>query len=204
MTDSILLDARSHRLIASALIAGVSTVVAAAAHALAGGGSPSLAALATALVGSLVVGMIVVGSRMTHTRAAIGVVTDQVIFHSLFSFFGSGTSPTATGAHVHHTAHAPIELATSSAATLSLGAMIASHLGAAVLAYVMLRHSMGAIATAVRAVTLLVVRAWAMPSIDRSLPTPRQLRAQGQLDLPRFLTRPLLPDRRGPPLVAAV
>jgi hypothetical protein len=82
--------------------------------------------------------------------------------------------------------------------------MLVSHLGAAVVAYGMLRFGTVAIAAAVRAVALVVRRAWEVPSISGPRVVPLRLRARGQLVLPRAFTLTLLPDRRGPPLVAAV
>lgn len=203
--DDRLFDRRA-RLAAAGIVAVVSTTVAASAHALAGGGTPSLVAILGALTASTAVGMLVIGPRLTHTRIVAGVIVDQLLFHALFAFFGTQAAATSSGSvHGDHAnGHGMLDLAVGLSVPVSATAMLMSHLGAAVVAYGMLRFGTVAIAGAVRAVALLVRAAWVVPSISGPRIIPRRLRAHGQRVLPRSFTLILLPDRRGPPLVAAV
>ncbi|MCA1943344.1 MAG: hypothetical protein LDL15_07025, partial [Yonghaparkia sp.] len=91
MTADPRLIARRHRIGASLLVSIVATVVAAAVHAAAGGGIPSVPALVVALLLSLGLGMLAVGRRLTRGRTAVGVLIDQVVFHSVFAFFGTAS-----------------------------------------------------------------------------------------------------------------
>lgn len=202
MTRTDRLAERRLRLAASAVVALAATVVAAAAHAAGGGGIPSTAAVALALPISIALGMLVIGPRPSRVRLAAGVVVDQVVFHTLFSFFGAAGAGSAThssGAHAHHSA-ATLEL---SAAAESMSAlMVIAHVGAAVVAYALLRWGIHSIESALRAIVVAVMQA---------LDAPRPLAPQ--LDSPAAVRQFVLPPlggltqrlelRRGPPLALA-
>jgi hypothetical protein len=190
------LAARRSRVAASWLVGVVATVIAGAAHALGGGGTPSTAALATALVVSGLVGMFVIGARPSSPRILIGVAIDQAIFHSLFSFFAGAAAGTAAvgtaGAHAAHSA--PLSLASPAVAT---------H-GGASLPMALTHVAAGAVARVVRSLALRV--ATLLRDAPAAVPLPRTPRlASAALVLPRLggiLQR--LELRRGPPALAAV
>ncbi len=193
---------RRLRLGSSAIVALAATVVAAAAHAAGGGGIPSIAAVAIALPVSIGLGMLIVGPRPGRARLAAGVIVDQLVFHTLFSFFGAAGAGSAThsvGAHAHH-GTATLEL---SAAAESLTApMLLAHAGAAVLAYALLRWGLHSVEAAVRAVVIAVLQALDAP---RPLaPTPVSPATARQFVLPRLggLAQ-RLELRRGPPFALA-
>jgi len=199
------LTARRFRVIAACTIATVSTAIAAAAHLAAGGGTASMATLALALVVSGAVGMLVVGPRLTRTRTAAGVILDQLVFHTLFAFFGaSGASATDSNGG-HSVDHGMLALTVSDAATNSpVDAMIVSHIGAALIAYAMLRRGATAITSILIALTTEATRALAEPPVLTLLPVPQRLRAVGHPVEAICNARTILPPRRGPPVFAVV
>lgn len=203
------LAARRSRVAASWLVGVVATVIAGAAHALGGGGTPSTAALVTALVTSGLVGMLVIGARPSSPRILVGVAIDQAIFHGLFSFFagaaaGTGVASSA-GAHAAHTA--PLSLASPTVVahhTASLP-MALTHVAAGAVAFLLVRFGLDAITRVVRSLALRVAAAL-LRDAPAAVPLPRAPRlAPTALALPRLggiLER--LERRRGPPALAAV
>ncbi|UYN84637.1 MAG: hypothetical protein KIT89_05560 [Microcella sp.] len=195
---------RRHRVAASALVAVVATLVAASAHAIAGGGVPSIVAVAGALLVSVPLGMIVVGRRLTRARVAAGVALDQVVFHALFSFFGASGASTVASAGGHHGGHGMLEITLGASTTASTAAMVVSHLGAAVIAYAMLRHAVAALASIVAALGVALLRALEPELTLPPAPPPLRLRAHGHHAAHSFDALVRLPDRRGPPAPAVV
>lgn len=195
---------RRRRIAAAGIVAIVSVAIAAAAHAIAGGGTPSIVAIALALLIGAVVGMGVVGARLTRARAALGVAIDQAVFHTLFAFFGASTTATGVsneGAHVTHSVPVlDITQASTAAPTLS---MVITHLGAALVAYGMLRHGLAAIDAIAAALVTLLARALDPGMTVASLPSPPRPTpiADKRPGVTSDLVR--LPNRRGPPVLAA-
>lgn len=203
------LAARRSRVAASWLVGVVATVIAGAAHALGGGGTPSTAALATALVASGLVGMIVIGARPSSSRILIGVAIDQAIFHSLFSFFAAGSAAGAAaaspvGAHAAHTAPLALTIPTVAAHHTATLPMALTHVAAGVVAFLLVRFGIDAIARVARSLALRV--AALLRDAPAAVPLPRAPRlAPAALALPPLggiLQR--LELRRGPPALAAV
>ncbi len=202
MTVDTRLSERRHRTAAAALVAVVATSVAASAHALAGGGVPSVAAIALALMLSLALGMIAIGPRLTRTRTAVGVLIDQVVFHSVFAFFGPATSlVTHEAAHAHtHAETALLGVTEPSATAAPLAVMVASHLGAALFAYGMLRSGIRAIEAVLRSVARAVARALRLPDLT-TLPALPRVIATAIVARVRGI-HAQLPESRGPPMLA--
>lgn len=200
---------RRRRLAAAGAIAVVSVVMAAVMHAAMGGGTPSIVAVALALLASVAIGMLVVGPRLTRRRAAAGVLLDQAVFHALFAFFGPASIDAAAshGAHGIHgiPALGLVDAAVSApVAAAPLASMIVGHLAAAAVAYGLLRRGMraleaiaGALATAL---SRLLEPAAATPA---PLSSPLRLIPTRVAALTAATTLVLLPDRRGPPALAA-
>lgn len=137
--------ARRLRVASSALVAVVAITAAATAHGLAGGGIASAPALVTALLIGVPLGMLVVGRRLTVGRAAAGVVIDQAIFHGLFSFFGHAGSHTPSVGHAHHGVAGIGIDAPPAIGVVSAAPMVASHAGAAIIAFATLMYGRAAI-----------------------------------------------------------
>ncbi len=207
MTATSALAVRRQRLVASWLVAGVSTLVAAAFHTAAGGSSPSIVAIIAALVLSGGFGMLVVGRRLGRRRTAAGVALDQLMFHGMFAFFGA-SSPVAAhdGAHSASThAHAlPLSLGVdaSVAAAAPTIAMIAGHLAAAVVAYAFIRGGVAAVAACLAALLAAIARVLQV-YVAPGAPTVGRLVARGQHPaILRGTDAVRIPDRRGPPVFA--
>lgn len=205
MTADPRLIARRRRIGASLLVSVVATVAAAAVHAAAGGGVPSAPAVAVALMLSLALGTVVVGPRLSRGRTAVGVLTDQVVFHSVFAFFGSasvgGLAPVGH-AHTHDSAPFIASIAPGVASAPS-AVMIASHIAAAVVAYGMLRSGVRAVEKVVRAVARAVSRALHLPGPTAVPALPPQTISTFVVDRLRG-AHLRLPESRGPPALAVV
>lgn len=194
---------RRRRVAAAGIVAVVSVVIAAAAHAAAGGGTPSIVAIALALLIAGGIGMGVVGTRPSRVRVALGVALDQAVFHSLFAFFGASTAAGAHAADAHAAHGAPVLDAVVAATAAPTLAMIVTHLGAALLAYGMLRRGMSAIDAVAAALVTALARVLA-PTV--ALPArPATPHVSPVLDArPVLAAEPArLPDRRGPPALVA-
>lgn len=207
MTTTSALGLRRERLAASWLVAGVSTLVAAAFHTAAGGSSPSIVAIVAALVLSGGFGMLVVGRRLGRRRTAAGVALDQVMFHAMFAFFGASSPAVAHDAAqsaASHTHALPLSLSVdaSVAAAAPTMAMIAGHLAAAVVAYALIRVGVGAVAACLAALLTALARVLQV-DVAPGAPTVGRLVARGQHPaVLRGTDAVRIPDRRGPPVFA--
>jgi len=146
------LRARRLRAASSVLVAMVAIIAAATAHGLAGGSIASAPALVSALLIGVPLGMLVIGRRLSAGRAAAGVVIDQAIFHGLFSFFGHAGSHAPSLGHAHHGVAGVAIDAPGAVVALSAAPMVASHAGAAVVAFATLMCGRAAIERALASV----------------------------------------------------
>jgi hypothetical protein len=206
MTDIDRIADRRRRIAAAGIVAIVSVAIAAAAHAVAGGGTPSIVALMLAVLVGGTVGLGIVGARLTRARAAVGVVVDQAVLNALFTFFGASptaaTTSASTGdAHAAHSMATP-DLAQVATANPALS-MLMMHLGAALVAYGMLRHGLAAIDAIATALVTALARALdpavaVAPFVSTPLLTP------SDVDRPAIAAELVrLPGQRGPPALAA-
>lgn len=212
MTTTDRIADRRRRVAAAGVVATVSVVIGAAAHAATGGGTPSIVAIALALLVSGAIGMGVVGARPGRVRVAFGVVLDQAVFHTLFAFFGASgavAGPNGGGAHASHStlsapALTPSALdAVAGASTAPSLAMVVTHLGAAIIAYGMLHRGMSAVDAVAAALVTALERALAPHiGLPAAVSTPRLAPvAEARPALCADLVG--LPGRRGPPALAA-
>ncbi|MEN9621352.1 MAG: hypothetical protein RL499_1545, partial [Actinomycetota bacterium] len=169
-----------------------------------GGSTPSIVAIAVALVVSTGFGMLIVGPRLSRRRTAAGVAADQLVFHGLFAFFGTAT-PVSTleathgaGVHAHVGAITlPGDAATSTATPVVV--MIAAHLAAAMVSYALIRGGVSAVSACVAALLQILVRAVRVPLAPVAARVGR-LVARGQHPAAlRGTDAVRIPDRRGPP-----
>ena len=200
---------RRRRLAAAGAIAVVSVITAAVMHAAMGGGTHSIVAVALALLASGAIGLIVVGQRLTRRRAAIGVLLDQAVFHTLFAFFGPAIIGGAASRSAHDGHGMPAlgltETIVAASAVAPVAAMIVGHLTAAAVAYAWVRHGMVALESIAAALATAVARVLE-PATAAPITLPPRLRIAptrvARLSPLDALLR--LPDRRGPPAFAAV
>jgi hypothetical protein len=211
MQETDHLAARRFRVIAGWTVGIVSTSIAATAHMIAGGGTPSVAALTLALFVSGGVGMLIVGTRLTRGRTGVGVILDQFVFHTLFTFFGTSNAgaakpQNALSAFEPHGGNHGIFVLITPDATMnsSSAAMIASHIGAALVAYAMLRRGVAAIRSISAALAIAVSRAFKPVPVAIGLPGSRSTCAVRRLPIAVCNSRDVLPPRRGPPIFTTV
>lgn len=106
--------------------AWVATVVAAAAHTLAGGGAPSPAFVVAVGILASPFAVVLVGRRLAAWRVTATVLASQALFHAAFAVT-AGTDPATL--HGHHVTHLGGQL---SAVVLPDAPMLAAHVLAAV------------------------------------------------------------------------
>lgn len=130
------------RLTRGLLVAVLSTFLAGASHAIAGGGVPLLPAILAVVLGTLVC-VLLAGHQLTLPRATLGVAASQVLFHSLFSVFSGATvsSTVVSGGHAHGTVPQLAVPVALSPAHDQLGLfMLATHLTAGLLTILAVKY----------------------------------------------------------------
>ena len=159
------------------LCAALSTFLAGASHAIAGGSVPLLP-VALAMVFGTLICVTLAGRQLTLPRVVLGVAMSQLVFHSLFSAF-TGTAASMVGAPVVHghgsvAAHPVPGIAAAGADDLGL-LMLLSHMIAGLVTVFLVRHGealwwalVGALSASLSALTQ-VVAASATPG-PRSMP----------------------------------
>ncbi|MCU1546488.1 MAG: hypothetical protein JWP30_1588 [Homoserinimonas sp.] len=83
--------------------ASFATFVAALSHGGAGGAHPPLFAIALALAFSGIASIALSGRSPSPVRLSLAVVISQLLYHGLFSLFGTGTAAVSTVVSHHHT-----------------------------------------------------------------------------------------------------
>ncbi len=191
---------RARRVGHAVLIAGLSTLIAAVAHATAGGGWPNAVTLIAALVLSTFLTTPVVGTHMRGWRVAVAVAVDQLVFHVLFATVGAATALPGA-AHAHHDPILTFALgAESSAVGLGMGA---HHVIAALASFGLLRGGWALLLAALSAGAELLIRAFRpAPSVAPRTRAPRLVSAPS-LPSPLAILRHRL-QRRGPPVLVAL
>ncbi|MFD1716190.1 hypothetical protein ACFSBZ_17075 [Amnibacterium flavum] len=95
---------RQSRVARGSSVGSFATFVALAGHVLAGGGVPSYTAIALALAGSCLLGILVAGDRLTLGRLSIGAAAAQLIYHYVFSLNAHRDTGVPAGHHMVPTA----------------------------------------------------------------------------------------------------
>ncbi len=152
---------RMTRVASAWTVASVTTLVAAVAHLTAGGGAPSLAALALGLCGSGFLAMLVVGRRVRLASLLGAVIVDQVALHALFTLLGHE----AAVAGSHH-AHELTVLAEASPAD----PMVLHHVAAGLVSALLLSLGHRALVAVARSASVVLRRAVRL--VDTALPQP--------------------------------
>jgi hypothetical protein len=165
---------RGPRLLRGMVTAGLSTLLIAVGHVLAGGAVPDLTVLVVLfpLLTAALVG--VADHRRSTTATIVTLGAGQLALHVLLGLL-----------HPHaHTAAEPV-------------AMVAAHAAATLVVAVFLRHADQALATAGAALRRVLPRRPFVPPADGPL---RPLRVAGPARALRSLTLVAVPARRGPPV----
>lgn len=195
------------RLVRGWLAGMLSTTVAGASHYAADASTPNPLLLLIAAATAGLVCVLLAGARMGSVRVGAAVVVSQGAYHALFSVPSLTPCTSAGGtAHAHHGAAAihttPSLEATSCLVPLALGhsPMLAAHLLAAVVTFLILRHgerSWWGLVDALRT-RLPQVLALVLPLIPAARPDRRggEFFHHGLRDL--ALARAVV-SRRGPP-----
>jgi hypothetical protein len=182
---------------------GISTIVAATAHGVAGGGFPAAIALGFAILFGGLVGMLLAGRPLGRVRLAATVVTAQLIFHGLFSFFGSaaGSARIVQTHGGHHSSYLFVGDTTDAAVPADMTLM---HLVAAIASYALIRHGVRVLARLIELAAMIIEplrRAFALMA--------RPVGALPRLVVAALTRRPTIteflsgPIERGPPLAHA-
>jgi len=201
---------RRSRALGALGVGAVSTLVAALAHGAASGSWPTPLVLAAALPFSVLLGLALLGRRVSSPRIAIAVLADQTVFHLLFSTVGQA-APAPAGGQAAHSAHgdplAPLALLDGGAGlvvAIPAPEMIAGHVAAATLSFALLRGGWELILRAIARGAGLLIRLLDAPAAPAPLPSRRRAPAAAPLLAVRSVVLRHTLSRRGPPLPASL
>jgi len=110
----------------------ITVLLAATAHTLAGGGAPSPLLVFVAATLAAPPAVLLVGKRPSLMRTSAAVLAAQLVFHTAFALFGTGSGVRFTsgvGAHAHMAMH----MVTTGSAPMTHDSMSAAHIVAALL-----------------------------------------------------------------------
>lgn len=195
---------RSERLLKGWIVAVSSTSLASASHGLAGGHlpHPMVWALCTAL--SALVCVMLAGRRLPKVGLATSVLLSQGLLHWLFSLQGLAVAQVPqTSGHLHHGSHLlGSSLAHSHAVSDNQTAMLAYHMLAAVLTFLLLRRGRALAHRANSCLGLALQAIFTLPG-RLQIPAPVRTVAVQRRPLTNFLNTWLDSMRllRGPPAV---
>ena len=96
------MTSRGARFIRGQVVAVFATFTAAFSHGAADGAHPPLVAIALALAFSSVACVLLSAARLSRARLAISVSISQLLYHGLFSLFGTAGQPGAVITSGHH------------------------------------------------------------------------------------------------------
>lgn len=187
---------RASRALRAGAASGVSTVIAATAHTLAGAGAPPWwLVLAVALL-AWPAAVWLVGRRLTIAGTSAAVLVAQSLLHLAFAAVGTA-APQSPVPHVgHHAGQASLAVAEVGHLHLDLG-MIIAHVLAAALTVAVLTRGERVLRRIARGVRRLLSRAAATPALP-SVPLMRAFRT----DVPAVRLFLSALSRRGPPAFA--
>jgi hypothetical protein len=183
------------RVVRGAVFSVVATLLAAAAHALAGGGAPSPLFCAVVAVLATPPATALAGGRFSVARTIAAVAASQVVYHAAFVLVGDLGRWGATTGHVHATM--PLPMTAPDAGVAADPAMVLAHgLAALVTTACILRGE-----RAVRAVLARLPRLRpAAATTFSGIPLPRSLALpETTTSLPRPRIGASSLSRRGPP-----
>ncbi|TBN57079.1 hypothetical protein EYE40_06500 [Glaciihabitans arcticus] len=177
------------------------TLIAAASHTLAGGGTPNLVSLALALAFSVLVCVALTGRSLSLLRTGLAVGASQVGFHLLFATLGGATGTVLSSGGHNHAGSMVFDVASSPVHHTSVW-MYLAHAFAAIATIVVLRRGEAAFwgmrATLARFLVTILAGITRVPIL-----VPRPARIELSVRAPRlflFLTGSL--QHRGPPALA--
>ncbi len=181
--------ARRLRVLRGSAATLVATIIAGAAHTLAGGGAPPAWLLAAVTIVAAPVAIALVGRRRSLPRLVAAVGAAQFLLHAAFAAVGTDAPATLHG-HAHDLAALAVP-ATPAAAGMTLG-----HVLAAAVTVVLLATGERMLAACVRGIRRLL----RLPGVPASVTVPRRV-ALGRPRVRRILLLTSV-SRRGPPAFA--
>ncbi|MEU1972347.1 hypothetical protein ABZ477_11860 [Microbacterium sp. NPDC019599] len=188
--------ARQLRALRGVTATAVTTVLAATAHTLAGGGAPAPLLVAAVILLAAPVGVALAGRRLALWRLVLIVAASQVVFHMAFAVT-AGARPASALGHAHH----EVIVLDASASTGAVDPlMLAAHLGAAVVAVAALHRGERMLSALAHAILSLIALRFAVPR--GSFPgLPEPVADAGRSIRPSSFVSDL--SGRGPPVTAA-
>jgi hypothetical protein len=194
-----LMTTRAARLAKGWVVGALATAMAAASHALAGGGTPSALALVTGVVFGGMLATLALSARPSLPRLAIAVGGSQLAFHVVFTSLSAGG--TVTGSSMPGMHGAMVSIVGTPHAHVEGPAMWLGHAVAGVLTLALLRGAERAVWRALTQLARLVVRATRiltpdLPVVAAPVTSVSPARLSG-----RLLDAAV--SRRGPPHVFA-
>jgi hypothetical protein len=188
-------QARTLRALAASVL---TTLVAATAHTIGGGGAPSPMVLLIAVLLSMPVALLLSGRRATAARTSFAVAGAQAVYHAVFAIFGMSVAFAAPSMdHMHAAEAMPAAMSADPGMGLFAPAMLTMHALAAALTIVVLVHGER---------LLRAIRETVWPRLLRRLFVPLVVRAVEIVDvrLAAPVVRRVAADlrRRGPPVLA--
>jgi hypothetical protein len=194
--------ARQARALRAASASALTTLFAAAAHTLGGGGAPAPTVLLIAVLLSLPVALGLTGRRAGRIRTGMAVVGSQAVYHLVFAVFGMSAVLAGPVAHVHGALAAaavppvvPGMTATDPMMGLFEPSMLAMHVIAAAATVLVLRHGERLLQAVVAMIWPALLRRVFRPLAKRSSPALVTRRAAPALHTPLSGVR-----SRAPPL----
>ena len=194
-----LMTTRAARLAKGWVVGALATAMAAASHALAGGGTPSALALVTGVVFGGMLATLALSARPSLPRLAIAVGVSQLAFHVVFTSLSAGG--TVTGSSMPGMHGAMVSIVGTPHTHVEGPAMWLGHAVAGVLTLALLRGAERAVWRALTELARLVVRATRILTPDLPVvPAPVTSVSPARLS-GRLLDAAV--SRRGPPHVFA-
>ena len=196
------------RVVRGQAVAVFATFAAAFSHGMADGGHPPIAAIALALAFSSVACVFLSATHFSRPRLAASVAISQLIYHGLFSLFGTaGSAPGAmTAGHhgsVSFTSNSFTPIATGQAGAVPSDLwMLVAHFGAAVLTFALLVRGERSLITvgSVAGLFIAALSWWRLPHLPDRVPSSRRVPTGQRAEIPHrqlILTSSL--RHRGPP-----
>jgi hypothetical protein len=194
-----LMATRATRLAKGWVVGALATAMAAASHALAGGGTPSALALVTGVVFGGMLATLALSARPSLPRLAIAVGGSQLAFHVVFTSLSAGGTVTASSMPGMH--GAMVSIVGTPHTHVEGPAMWLGHAVAGVLTLALLRGAERAVWRVLAELARLVVRATRILTPDLPVvPAPVTSVSPARLS-GRLLDAAV--SRRGPPHVFA-
>ncbi|WP_308491431.1 hypothetical protein [Microbacterium terrisoli] len=194
------MTARQLRALRGVAASGITTLLAATAHTLAGAGAPSVGLVAIAAILSAPPAVLLIGRRLSRVRTAAAVTAAQLVFHTTFVLFADPSAVVYAPLSGHHAMHAAPTMMVAHAADHAMSwPMIATHALAALVTLVLLLRGERMLRALGRGIRRL------LPAVGGELPrlhVGRPARGVFAHIAPIAHRLAVVVSRRGPPVIA--